>query len=822
MLSYGFAGRVRGAYRSCLSVWCTLVLLVFCLPWQKTQAGVLVVDESMPFQSLAPYLEMYRTSPLGGMTADNIIGNKSLYFQPVRVGQLNLAYSDDTVWLRFSLQNPSSKSTRVFLESSFSRLDHVNLYAPSNAESLVERNYHVVHGGDAQPFEERPFHTRQLTFPLELPPQTTQTFYIEVQSTSSLHIPLYIAGLKTLIETSEFRYTADGLFYGICLTVILAALLVFLAIRERIYFYYFMHAVFTTLAMMALDGSGFPFWPDALKFQEISVVVFQCLNSIFVMLFARSYLHLPEYLPRADRLNRIMIWYMLLAMVSSPFLPYSVASFSVVIPEFFLVFWIFGQAMVRSIQGDRPAMIFTAGWTLFISVCVFVAVANLGIVHDYADSIYGLKLAFVSEFFVLMIGLGYRLYLLGREQVCSRELAVIAQAESKAKSEILAKISHEIRTPLNGILGVTELMRQTPLNRLQEKYTDTINDSGQSLLTIINDILDHTRINAGRMELESIAFDLQDLMTRTLDLFQSEARLRNIDLSLEISPEIPRQVTGDPTRLRQILVNLLGNAFKFTDKGAVAVRVRLDHEDENGQLTLYFSVKDTGIGIPTALHERLFQSFVQADAATNRQYGGSGLGLTISKQLAELMGGEIGVISEPGRGSCFWFTANLATSLSGEQPIFPSVNQPAMPLSGSGQRVLVAEDNNTNWMVVSEFLKQVGLTPIHARNGKEAVEIYSQQDHQNQPVAMVLMDCEMPGMDGFEATRRIRTYEREHGKQRIPIIALTAHISATARRKCFDAGMNEHVGKPFNRERIMQLIREYLVINETAAVDVVH
>nr|WP_246506653.1 hybrid sensor histidine kinase/response regulator [Kistimonas asteriae] len=766
---------------------------------------------------------MYRATPVGGATPGTIIGNQSLYFQPVRVRQLNLAYSDDNIWLRFSLQNPSSDPARVFLESSFSRLDHVNLYAPSPAISLSSNDeYQVVKGGDALPFAHRPFRTRQLTFPIEIPPQTTQTFYIEVQSTSSLHIPLYIAGLKTLIETSEFRYTADGLFYGICLTVILAALLVFLAIRERIYFYYFMHAVFTTAAMMALDGSGFPFWPESLKFQEVSVVVFQCLNSIFVMLFARAYLHLPEYLPRADRVNRIMIWYMLLAMVSSPFLPYSVASFSVVIPEFFLVFWIFGQAMVRSIQGDRPAMIFTAGWTLFISVCVFVAVANLGIVHDYADSIYGLKLAFVSEFFVLMIGLGYRLSLLGREQVRSRELAVIAQAESKAKSEILAKISHEIRTPLNGILGVTELMRQTPLNRLQEKYTDTINDSGQSLLTIINDILDHTRINAGRMELESLSFDLSDLMNRTLNLFQSEARLRNIRLSLEIAPDIPSQVTGDPTRLRQILVNLLGNAFKFTDQGAVSVNVRLDLEDENGQLTLYFSVKDTGIGIPTSLHDRLFQSFVQADAATNRQYGGSGLGLTISKQLAELMGGDIGVISEPGRGSCFWFTVNLSTSMPNEKLSSQLISKPVISPSGKGQRILVAEDNNTNWLVVSEFLKQVGLTPIHARNGKEAVQIYCQQDHQNQPVSMVFMDCEMPGMDGFEATRRIRTYEREHGKQRIPIIALTAHISAAARQGCLDAGMDEHVGKPFNRERILRVIREYLVISEVVAADVVH
>ena len=172
----------------------------------------------------------------------------------------------------------------------------------------------------------------------------------------------------------------------------------------------------------------------------------------------------------------------------------------------------------------------------------------------------------------------------------------------------------------------------------------------------------------GRMELESLSFDLPDLMNRTLNLFQSEARLRTIRLSLEIAPDIPSQVTGDPTRLRQILVNLLGNAFKFTDQGAVSVNVRLDHEDKNGHLTLYFSVKDTGIGIPTSIHDRLFQSFVQADAATNRQYGGSGLGLTISKQLAELMGGSIGVISEPGRGSCFWFTVSLSTSMQGEKP----------------------------------------------------------------------------------------------------------------------------------------------------------
>ena len=197
MLSCNLAGRAQGVCHSYLPVWCTLLLMAFCLPWQKSLAGVLVVNETMSFQSLAPYLEMYRTTPVGGATAEKIIGNQSLYFQPVRVRQLNLAYSDDNIWLRFSLQNPSSDPARVFLESSFSRLDHVNLYAPSPATSLSSNDgYQVVKGGDALPFAHRPFRTRQLTFPIEIPPQTTHTFYIEVQSTSSLHIPLYIAGLK--------------------------------------------------------------------------------------------------------------------------------------------------------------------------------------------------------------------------------------------------------------------------------------------------------------------------------------------------------------------------------------------------------------------------------------------------------------------------------------------------------------------------------------------------------------------------------------------------------------------------------------------------
>ncbi len=521
------------------------------------------------------------------------------------------------------------------------------------------------------------------------------------------------------------------------------------------------------------------------------------------------------------------------------------------------------------------------------------------------------------------------------EKLETRRQKNAAEDASRAKSQFLATMSHEIRTPMNGVIGMLEMLRDTPLDDNQKHYIDVIHRSGETLLTIINDILDYSKIEAGKMRLEETTFELDELVEGCVQLFGATASKRHIELFGGLDPDVPKWVKGDPTRLRQIIMNLLGNAFKFTTEGFVSLQVKLVTNLTTDKVELRFIVQDSGIGIEMSSTEDLFDSFNQADASTTRKYGGTGLGLAICKSLAELMGGEIGVESEKGHGSTFWFTANLQredvcdwnnsqaesksewlagkklllvessqnladfiglhcadwgvtlgavtsakTALaqlkhalhSGEPYDFVGFNyslpdatgfelvqwirdlpefrelplfmfssgdiyydqaqmrslaihavlrkpvsmkllqQELIALLGhdpvplvsvkrqtrdpdkfSHLRVLVAEDNPVNRMVIKGLLGKLNIEPAFAGNGVEACDAVRGA---RERFDLILMDCEMPEMDGFEATRSIRDYERREGLPAIPIIALTAHALQEHRDAVFASGMNYYLSKP--------------------------
>jgi len=390
-----------------------------------------------------------------------------------------------------------------------------------------------------------------------------------------------------------------------------------------------------------------------------------------------------------------------------------------------------------------------------------------------------------------------------------------AETATRSKNEFLTNMSHEIRTPINGILGGSQLLSDTSLNAQQQQYLEIINTSAESLLIIINDILDFSKIEAGKLKLNTVDFNLHHSIQTVVELLQANAYEKGIELKTKYGNDIPTDCHGDSGRLRQILINLIGNAIKFTSQGGITVAVEKveilppQFEKTTGEfVTLKISVIDTGIGIDTRQCEQLFEKFTQADGSSTREFGGTGLGLSICHRLIELMGGEIGVISKKGQGSTFWFTVTLpivTAPLAVSSPLESPSNTKSVSQLSKTLNILLVEDNHTNQMVAKIVLRKMGYNVTIANNGKEAVEKTA-----TAAFDIVLMDLQMPVMNGYQATKAIRQREQQQGKSPLTIIAMTAHSMSSDKEQCFAVGMNDYLLKPFKREKLQEKLLQWL------------
>ncbi len=417
----------------------------------------------------------------------------------------------------------------------------------------------------------------------------------------------------------------------------------------------------------------------------------------------------------------------------------------------------------------------------------FLVVMIMAVHRMYTSSVAELKLSYENESLI--------------EEL--KQATKKAEQMSQAKGEFLANMSHEIRTPMNGVIGTLQLLEDTELSSEQKEFVKTAHTSADGLLAILNDILDISKIEAGKLNFENIAFDFKQIISDIVVLHAQKAELQGVRLRQDIDEHLPDAVIGDPTRLRQIIMNLVSNALKFTREGEVCISI--DVVSHNGkQVELKIAVSDTGIGIPEAAQQTLFNAFTQADGSTTRKYGGTGLGLAIVSQLVSLMRGQLGVDSVENEGSSFWFIAGFECA---EKALAKeALTEDKKELLQLNAKVLLVEDNPVNQMIASKMLEKVGLKAVLANNGVEALQILNEQSFD-----LVLMDCQMPEMDGFDATRAIRQQDMKNLKNvSLPVIAMTANVMSGDRERCLEAGMNDYIGKPVQRDHLAAVLKKWL------------
>jgi signal transduction histidine kinase/ActR/RegA family two-component response regulator len=699
---------------------------------------------------------------------------------------LNLGFTDKVHWLSTSFSVPAGVASRTW----FYHMDSGNL-RDVNFQHLVDGV--VVHresAGTLHAFADRSIAYRELTFPVDMRPGHHQIL-LSVSSFSSISARLELTGpMHWFIEVSVEQLLLGGIL-GITGVLALYNLCIFFVVRERVYLYFFGALVAALCWRAAEAGVASQFiYPSDPTWHAVFVRVSAGLYVALLALFTRDYLRVEKWAPWLSTILVVDAVIICALLVIPIFRYFPAIGLLAILSAPLLCLLSASLAIRRGLPGS--ASFLTGMLIFFVGLLALIGRMQGWLPFNLVTHLSG-ELAVMGLAIVTSVGLANRI----SEEILKKDLALSA---AQAKSEFLANMSHEIRTPLNAVVGFSELLRRMPLEDDEKSYVQRIDSASKNLLGIINDVLDYSKIEAGKMTLESTPLNITYLFDEMDAMFAERARAQSVSLSFSVDPGIPKNLLGDNLRLVQVLTNLIGNALKFTAEGGVQVRANLSNNEacNNAEVAVVlFEVADSGIGMSKEEQNKLFTPFTQADSSTTRNFGGTGLGLAICKQLVELMKGTIGLTSKPGQGSTFSFQVpfNVTTIVS------TKLAEVIQDSDLSGIAVLLVEDNATNQILARTMLKKCGASCTIANNGQEALDYLSKHD-----VDVVLMDCQMPVLDGYQATQAIRKRMR---LQNLPVIAMTASALQGDKERCIEAGMNDYISKPVRLANLSAIVKKW-------------